>query len=191
MTQYRVPVEPQPALVGRGRNRHCEWNGKSYKRKEWLIEEVIRMCPFQVGDMLWVPETWSLFDADHVIGDKACAYRASTSADGEEIRKEYVRLGRKYQWRPNTTMPQWACRIFLEITGLRVQQVQDISEADAAAEGVGRLQLGPDMINGQRVHPPTSYHWEAFREVWNETHGPDAWNRNDWVWVPEFKRIER
>lgn len=78
--------------------------------------------------------------------------------------------------RPSIYMPRWACRLVLEVISVRVERVQDISEADAWAEGV----TCPEPV----IRNPRG----AFRRLWDDTNGAGAWDRNDWTWVVEFKR---
>jgi hypothetical protein len=74
-------------------------------------------------------------------------------------------------------MPRWASRILLEIVSVRVERVQDITEDDAAAEGVAFTKY---------TNANARFH---FKELWDSTCGPGAWDRNDWVWVIEFKKL--
>ena len=82
-------------------------------------------------------------------------------------------------------MPRWASRITLEITNIRVERLQDISEEDAQAEGViedYRPDVDPmGLASNYRV---------AFRELWDSINGPGSWSANPWVWVVEFRRVE-
>ena len=123
------------------------------------------------GDTLWVRETWapSRFKA----GDPNYAYRADGEREG---------VGR---WRPSIHMPRRASRLTLRIKSVRVERLQEISEADAIAEGVlrtgGRAQLQPNHFRPAR---------ELFSELWdsiNEDRAP--WASNPWVWVVEFSRV--
>ena len=85
-------------------------------------------------------------------------------------------------------MPRWASRITLEITGVRVERLNEISEADAYSEGV-TITSGqsfasngnPELRNEARC---------AFQSLWNSINGPESWAANPWVWAVEFKRIE-
>jgi len=74
-------------------------------------------------------------------------------------------------------MPRWASRILLEITEVRVQRLQEISEEDARAEGV-TLQKNPE-----------STFRSGFRSIWCDINGPKSWNANPWCWVLSFRRI--
>jgi hypothetical protein len=97
--------------------------------------------------------------------------------------------GRK---RPSIHMPRWASRITLEITGVRVERVGEITELDAMSEGAERPQLSPDNIDGHPVHPMTGPYLEGFRLLWDSINAKRGygWTVNPWVWVIEFKRLE-
>jgi len=150
-------------------------------------------CPYGVpGDRLWVRETWAPSKAlDDVptmrlASGFPCEYRAGgTSIDGLE------RLVERGGWRPSIFMPRKASRILLEVTEVRVERLQGISEADAMAEGVERIELGPFQVAGLPVHPMTSSYKEAFEKLWETINGKRApWASNPWVWVVGFKRVE-
>lgn len=104
---------------------------------------------------------------------------------------------RGFGWRPSIHMPRWASRITLEITGVRVERLQDISEADAKAEGITVLPL-------QNVDDPSAW-WQSspgenqartpiasFRNLWDSINAKRgySWESNPWVWVIEFKHLE-
>ena len=82
------------------------------------------------------------------------------------------------RWTPSIFMPRWASRITLEIVSVRVERVQEISRGDAMEEGCPF----PNMAKG-----PDTRQW--FKDLWENIHGHDAWERNDWVWVIEFRRL--
>jgi hypothetical protein len=139
-------------------------------------------CPYgTVGDRLWVRETWC--QVDDMNGDAQVHY----AADREDIPPP---------WRSPIHMPRWASRILLEITDLRVQRVQDISEADAFYEGVERLNLSPTLIDFGaglvQVHPLTSSYVDAFKTLWDTINAKRGygWDANPWVWAITFKRAE-
>ena len=86
---------------------------------------------------------------------------------------------------PAIHMPRWASRITLEVTGVRVELLQEISEADAIAEGVN---VHPDHHGKPRtsIYSPV----QAYRDLWESINGPGSWEANPLVWVVEFKRVE-
>lgn len=130
-------------------------------------------CPYgQSGDRLWVRETWChKWDDMHGYLDEYW-YRASTPdvdhADGDG----------KSPWKPSIHMPRAASRITLEITGVRVERLQAISEADAIAEGAQWAACGS---------PQEGSHKAGYAQLWESINGPGSWDKNPWVWVVEFK----
>lgn len=147
-------------------------------------------CPFgSVGDRIWVRETFSghyLDDAqiqDIKDGrDKAtdlCEYRADYP-DGYQASDG---------WTPSIHMPRWASRILLEITDVRVERLNSISQEDAQAEGLELTGWRPtysDPDSGGEVMTP----YDNFAELWSSIYGDESWQANPWVWVIEFKRVE-
>lgn len=154
------------------------------------------------GEHLWVRESWQGPLVDSALferrgGDIAlfrkpeyCRY----AADGGP-RPEYLDAdGRLRQgWRPGIHMFRWASRITLEVTGVRIERLQDISEADAKAEGCDCLtwngEPGPaDLIDWplKTVNRPWA---NGFALLWESINGDGTWAANPWVWVVEFRRI--
>lgn len=136
-------------------------------------------CPQgKVGDRLWGRET------HYIVGEsRQVFYRAD---DSNNFGDPFHWHG---GWKPSIFMPRWASRIDLEITGIRVERLQDISEEDAKAEGAPGYEEGIDSP------PPEDgeYSWShiaSFRSLWRSINGHDSWGLNPWVWVLEFKRIE-
>ena len=157
-------------------------------------EQAVRYrCPYgSVGERLWVRETWMPFDYDH--RPPSYAYRADVTQEGEDLRKEYVKCGRQYQWRPSIHMPRKASRITLEITGVRIERLNDIDLADCIAEGI-EWKYRDDKTthwrdySGLDVSCTTSAYF-SYQTLWESINGPLSWSLNPWVWVVEFKRIE-
>lgn len=147
----------------------------------------------QPGDRLWVRETWRgpVIAPDEVAdyqSDPAafntrsyCRYRADTQAFGNEETAGHS------GWQAGIHMPRWASRIDLLITRLRVEKIQDISDADILAEGV---QFDSHFLNNffsqqnDTVSPK-----EAYRKAWTAQYGGTSWEVNPWVWVIDFERI--
>lgn len=121
-------------------------------------------CPYgQPGDVLWVRETWT--EIENRILYKSDLYNESC---GELTIK----------WKPSIHMPRKYARIFLEVTNIRVERVQDITNDDAKAEGIIR---------------PDELYIAQFPALWNSINDKRGfgWSVNPWVWVVEFKRIEK
>ncbi|HGE8301211.1 TPA: hypothetical protein ACGD5C_001527 [Serratia marcescens] len=136
-------------------------------------------CPFgQVGDRLWVRETFAAFDADWKHPGKPHDLK-----DGPWPNVVYPASVAKIPdgtCRPSIHMPRWASRITLEITAVRVERLNDISEEDAKAEGV-KAGVSPGHEH--------MMHQVAFRELWQSIYGEESWAVNPWVWVIEFKQV--
>lgn len=164
-------------------------------------------CPYgAVGDRLWVRE--SSYAAElKPSGLSAVIYTADNAlrlAEGDEsVKAKWQKL---FDYRggtglqvPSIHMPRWASRITLEITGVRVEHLQDISESDAVAEGIEPLPLEPDMPqfyheyfpigikNGLRCNMSAA---SSFSGLWEAIYGKESWQANPWVWVIEFKRVD-
>jgi len=139
-------------------------------------------CPYwrEPGDRLWVRETWAVgHNADHLkpsemdVGGWRIHYAASEERGG-------------LLWRPSIHMPRWASRITLDVTGVRVERLQDISEADAVAEGAPSA----DLASGREcIFPHQGTHRWGFRLLWESINGAGSWDANPWVWVLEFRRV--
>lgn len=141
-------------------------------------EYVYRVYPrVQVGDGLWVRETWDYYGGGEYLYQqdrRAVMYAASPeSVPG---------LGER-RWRPSIFMPRWASRISLEISSVRVQHLHDISEEDARAEGFrDRYDAAP---TGERDTAA-----EVFAQGWDSINGKRApWASNPFVWVLSFRRV--
>lgn len=168
-TQTRRVVKPQPP---------ADWvpSPWPYDGAAWSD----RRCPYGApGDRLWVRETWAPISPDEErrpIRECRIEYRADTSAARPGGWDEDTDDPEAARWRPSIHMPRWASRLTLEVTGVRVERVQDISEDDARAEGVY-----PYADNPRRF----------FQELWNSINGARGygWNSNPWVWVVEFRRV--
>jgi len=214
-TQTRRVVWPQPAGIPRWR---CGLNSLDGKHGGlWESTDKVFGCPYGVpGDRLWVRETWRTWDA-------ACGktYRSPLvrwAADGAwSCGCEPLSRQPAGPWRPSIHMPRWASRITLELTGVRVERVQDISLADVNAEGVsqsrtqfidrvnarGHFSLLWDTINakpkpryarddhGKKVITHyVSYPWEDTNEVREHRGNPWFLRGNPWLWCLAFERIK-
>lgn len=95
-------------------------------------------------------------------------------------------------WKPSIHMPRAASRITLEITGVRVERLQSISESDCIAEGI-ESEPGTAHWKNYETGPGWRY-WESpkqsYRTLWESINGPGSWDTNPWAWCIEFKKVE-
>ncbi|WP_250467670.1 hypothetical protein [Caballeronia sp. GAFFF2] len=153
-------------------------------------------CPYGArGDRLWVRETFQgpmweegTWDPDtDYHSPKYCEYRADGGPTPEYVDfEDNLHQG----WKPSIFMPRWASRIALEITGVRVERLEDIGEEDALAEGVERGHEGYHIDGGRHFHAASPR--GSFASLWDSLNASRGlgWDVNPWVWVVEFKRIE-
>lgn len=166
---------------------------RQYPHKKYNIS-----CPCGVvGDRLWVRETFQgpLFDYEHMqdyLEDSSkfetpefCQY----AADGKPAPEYYDADDNLHcGWRPSIHMPRWASRLTLEITGVRVERLNSISQEDAQAEGMELTGWRPtysDPDSGGEVWTP----YDNFAQLWESIYGEESWKANPWVWVIEFKVV--
>jgi len=180
-TQTRRIITPQPVFDG------YWWSHKDYSTNG---EESFRegmpffgKCPHgQQGDRLWVRESccsdgWSVHyaaDNDHrEFGDSRC----------DDVIKLHHYAGGFSKQVPSIHMPRWASRIDLEIVGLRVERLNQITPEDAVSEGIEAFAA---------EHKLTGYWTTAFSRLWSTIHaadGSNGWAANPWVWVVEFRKV--
>lgn len=150
-------------------------------------------CPFgAVGDRLWVREAFRVMGRATDVA--RLMYKASERNSFTESTRtvpiDQCNKQSSYNWTPSIHMPRWASRITLEITGVRVERLQAVSEADAQAEGVQLLRGG----FWRHYQPEWTHHQlsarGSFVSLWQSIYGADSWQANPWVWVIEFKRVE-
>lgn len=159
-------------------------NGTPTLNGQPLVEcpAVLAQCPYgKPGDYLWVRETWS---RAKLLASYELFYRADGEGQyGRQLGLSYVE--RERRWRSSIHMPRWVSRLTLRIKSVRVERLQEISEADAEAEGahdwcgkqspwVGHL--APAFVHG-------------YASLWESINGPGSWGANPWVWVVEFDVI--
>lgn len=147
------------------------------------VDEV--RCPYgRPGERLWVRETWNRFEpwqgfsyaADHE------GFGIGPDDDPDHVPEHAVR------WKPSIHMPRAASRILLEVTEVRVERLQDISEADALAEGIQQLQDGFGLADGSHFHAADPR--QSYFSLWEAINGPGSVEANPWVWAVSFRRIE-
>ena len=145
------------------------------------------------GDRLWVRETWARDDEDGAVMFRAdCGF----GGDADDWQRCIDDGAPRYRWRPSIHMPRNLSRILLEIVSVRVERLNDISEADAIAEGVERVVVGTgwrrycDPDSEEAGVPPCGDARHSFRSLWWFINGEESWNTNPWVWVVEFKLVQ-
>ena len=203
-TQVRRVMKPQPL---ENFSEDCRTGVRtSYGwawAKDWRMlyapvtsRHVLSRCPFGVsGDRLWVRETWAqIWNQDGCLGEEGVCpcggchieYKADTGAkypgdwpadmgDDPDCPK----------WRPSVHMPRWASRLTLEVTNVRVERLQEISTADAIAEGMLNDGGGEYAIDGMTAAQV------RFMDRWdtiNQLRGY-GWDKNPWAWVPDCKVV--
>lgn len=125
-----------------------------------------------VKDRLWARETWG-FNPDHPSIPEFVCFRADPGHEHDGIK-----------WRPSIHMPRLASRITLEVTGVRVERLNAITEADAVAEGVTK-----DCPIGYIPAYDSGPHRYCFAQLWDHINGSGAWAANPWVAAIEFRRV--
>lgn len=180
-TQTRRVVKPQP---GEGLKPSGWVMSSTFKPNvgafAWLDQFPLSTkqhhvhCPYgKPGERLWVKET-------HLPKRSGTIYRA----DFDEC--EAAGIGGMYGgWKPSIFCRRKDSRILLEVVSVRVERLQEISEADAMAEGCdGKCPVGYEPVHRAA---PCAYH---YAQVWESIHGAGSWEKNPWVWVVEFRRVE-
>lgn len=165
-TMTRRVIKPQPT--------HPRWNcigwlgfddGHGYKMRQ----------PCDVGDILYVRETWLYLCGNY-----------EYKADGKHLALNAIVGHEFFKWKPSIHMPKAAARIFLRVTGVRVERLQDITPEQALREGA----LKDPFDNAE-----SDFSVHSFRLIWDSTiKATDiskyGWDANPWVWVIEFERVE-
>lgn len=143
------------------------------------------LCPYgQPGDRLWVREAFagSIAYERHGYPLKEWGNKLWYLADGEPRSGQWTRP------RPSIHMPRCLSRITLEITEVRVERVNDISEEDSRAEGAPEAPTPMSLMYSRCEVLRTRYR-EGFADLWESIHGPGSWAANPWVWVVGFRRL--
>ena len=211
--QTRRVIKPQPVRVsgdwddGAEAGDHViyrgwptklvESNGRN-KAAAGILTPLARTCLYgKPGDRLWVRETWGV--GAHWDSTKP----RDLPQDGPDV--EYKAgptfyLAHVDQWRSPYHMPRWACRLILEVTGVRVERVQDISDDDCEAEGIFNAS-GLHLAHCSRTHFHPDHDCQCgdnspqdeFAKLWDSINGKRdgcSWEANPWVWVVTFRKVD-
>ena len=203
-TQTRRVVEPQPP-IGHAWSGWCvsSTHRADEGKATWaagtgpFLSDVHRVsCPYgQPGDRLWVRET---FITGYEMDPNGYF---KTDEAGEYIDKVWYRATDpdldwwvddvicEPKWRPSIFMPRALSRLTLEVVSVRVERLQEISEADAAAEGVTAVSSGGITLFTTTGVDCFQTAKDAYAALWESINGPGSWDANPWVWVVEFKLV--
>lgn len=202
-TQTRRIMKIQPEHSGLGLRRVIDSkNGSDDGKYFWSLSDACGLkirsksftCPFgSVGDRIWVREAFRVHSRATDVA--TLVYKASErNSWTEQTHRVPVSVCNKpattEKWTPSLHMPRWASRILLEITDVRVERLREISQADAEAEGVGKLKKGfwKNYQPGWTEFQLTAR--GSFATLWKSIYGDESWYADPWVWVIEFKRVE-
>lgn len=171
------------------------------------LANLATQCPHgQPGDRLWVREAWrSAADLDKYSGSQIAdlcldaGYSvpwAPIQYEADGVRRDWQHTGITHEdgppqpgrYRHARFMPRWASRLILEVTGVRVERLQDISEEDAHREGVDN-KLCAEAIGKSPLDMGMATQC-GFAYLWDLINGDGAWDANPWVWVIEFRRTD-
>ena len=161
----------QWVAVNNARNHEYGASVPCYLHREVSVDDKSRniMYPkYDVGDILWVRETWSKDENGEYV------YRANYGTTEDDSFPPSM-----FKWRPSIHMPREAARIFLRVTNVRVERVQDITAHDAIREGM-ESEIPFDTV-------------DEFKELWNNLNAKRGygWESNPWVWVVAFEKISK
>ncbi|MDX4939380.1 hypothetical protein SG000_03170 [Klebsiella pneumoniae] len=188
-TQTRRPVK-FPVL---DKNLGCELAGNELAG-ELSAGNYLNSAFGKPGDRIWVREAFRVHSRATDVA--TLVYKASErNSWTEQTHRVPVAVCNKpatpEKWTPSLHMPRWASRILLEITDVRVERLNAISEKDARAEGIidgGCLNCGePEPCGCANPEPDAT---DAFAYLWQSIYGQENWNADPWVWVISFKRVE-
>lgn len=142
--------------------------------------ELAGHCPYgQPNDRLWVRETWQTYTTPEDRDLSQIVY----AADHDSRRPMGVED--EWSWRPSIFLPRWACRLTLEITEVRVQRLQEITNDEAFQEGIREAE-GPDGFPLKAQRMALALH--AFAHLWDSINAKRApWESNPWVWALTFR----
>jgi len=164
-TQTRRVIKPQ-----------CEANLMS-GYQEWEYEGLLARCPFgQIGDRLWVRETWRQPEDFEGYDRGAVLYAVSEMDAGAK-------------WKPSIHMPRWASRITLEITDIRVERLQDITLLNCIKEGIEKKKGSWGIIHFEFNKKQSDSPRDLFKDLWNSMNKKHTWDSNHYVWAIEFRRV--
>jgi hypothetical protein len=192
-TMMRRVMKPQPKHEQDGESE-SDFAFLSWKDCQWMEDGIgfpesgiADHAPYKKGDLLWVRETWNCVMQTH---DTVAYYKYKANFDNPE----------RHIWKPSIFMPREAARLFLEVKSVRVEQINNISDKDVEAEGsyLDRckcLSMKDDKRPIEKLFHQSwcHIHGKEFKYLWDSLNAKRgySWDSNPWVWVIEFRRIEK
>ncbi len=200
----RTPSNDEPSGYGFWKEfneRDNKWYVKDYTHSciWWPLKEYIeRFSKYHIGDILYVRETWGIQSMKNYGKRVKFLYKAEPNKELREVAlsesryDDMLKYSFKNGWQPSLFMPKEAARIFLEVTDIRVERLQDITEEGAREEGCIDFH---DKIGDGKFEDVLEFDLtakDAFSELWNSTVNKKdinlyGWDENPWVWVIKFK----
>lgn len=158
-------------------------------------------CPYgQPGDRLWVRESTHRRPMFNLLTGEPLADKydgGAYTADGTDVlTPDGFDLAWWYSRKscPSIHMPRFACRLVLEVTGVRVERLQAISDSDCWAEGIEECDGALDEVEICRLAKTMGRTFEdpqpSYAALWEQINGRSSWDANPWVWVVEFRRAD-
>lgn len=166
--------------AGRDLNECGYYHGRIPESLDWDERTVGNIvCPYgRIGDIIWVRETWQ-----QTYNDRSGKWEFIYRADGGTWSDDDGPV----KWKPSIFMKEEACRIYLKITDIHVERLQDITEEQAKAEGAPYKN---DSFTYDGEHCRGSYK-NGFRSLWKDINGAESWEANPFVWAVSFERTEK
>ena len=220
-TMTRRIIKPQPIDNTEEDGNFFEGNHKGYVKVDghpyWRDQFVHEFSKKQVGDVLWVKQSFTVLDWWDEDMAVEIRYEDAKSAlcylDDDEWKK-FEKWKDKSGKKSSLFMFKSMSSIWLEITGIRVERLQDISPGDACCEGIEYWNIDWDALEGGELQADfKNYTWtekkeadpnyedrwfptfanpiDSFRTLWQSINGADSWSANPWVWVISFRKIEK
>lgn len=190
-TKTRRIIKPQPEMQDFGvggeayafvKGKHKVYNGFiAIGINAFNKGETHNICPYgHVRDQLWIKETFAY--TDHTVNIKPGYVYRATDPDWSTLKG--------FKWTPSIFCTRKASRITLEITNVRVERLNEISEEDAAAEGVTirQVETGVEHCGIKEMMPESPV--DAYARLWEQINGKGSWSANPFVWAISFKRIK-
>ncbi|HHT0394716.1 TPA: morphogenetic protein [Raoultella planticola] len=202
-TQTRRPVK----FPVHDKNLGCELAGNELAG-ELSAGNYLNSAFGKPGDRIWVRETFCPVDDTQYGGERWVDYRATPKFEASHPAgwDSAPNDAEALKWRPSIHMPRWASRILLEITDVRVERLNAISEEDAQREGVHTEVWDQTVVARNYADSDEFFQFwsedmphyvemnqlyrSSFRSLWDSIYGEESWKANGWVWVISFKRVE-